>query len=150
MHEVNKVVARLLDGSVIKGASADFFPNRSSFHVHEAGAGAAAEVLCERLKAVFFVKDLAGNSQRQDAQGFPASPAALAAGKKIAVRFKDGELICGYTLAYTPDRSGFFMTPSDPASNNIRIYVLTHATKQVGVGPKAEQMAQAKTPPRAA
>jgi hypothetical protein len=58
------------------------------------------------------------------------------------VRFKDGELLCGYSLSYSPDRDGFFMFPADPGSNNIRIYVITGSTVEVKAGPAAEAMAQ--------
>ena len=70
------------------------------------------------------------------------TPAETMHGKKIAVRFKDGEVLCGYTLTYTPDRDGFFVFPSDVESNNQRIYVLTAAANEIKAGPAAEQLAQ--------
>jgi hypothetical protein len=60
----------------------------------------------------------------------------------VAVRFKDGELLCGYTLTYSPAREGFFVFPSDAQSNNLRVYVLTEATATIQVGPAAEALAQ--------
>jgi hypothetical protein len=56
------------------------------------------------------------------------------------VRFKDGELLCGYSLTYSVDREGFFMFPADPKSNNIRIYVLVGATTEVKAGAEAEAL----------
>jgi hypothetical protein len=51
-------------------------------------------------------------------------------------------LICGYTLSYTPDRDGFFVSPADTEGNNIRIYVLTAAAVEIKAGPAAEALAQ--------
>jgi hypothetical protein len=142
MSETNRVVVRFLDGRVLKGTTEDFFPNRPSFHLRPIGAAGVQDIRCKDLKAVFFVKDFEGNAERKDIQGFDQAPPDASRGKKIAVRFKDGELICGFTLAYTPDRAGFFMLPADPGSNNMRIYVLMHAAREVRVGPQADALAQ--------
>jgi len=142
MGELNRVVVHYLDGHLLKGTTQDFFPNKASFHLQPMGAGPAAEVRCKTLKAVFFVKDYAGNAQRRDLRGFLAAPGETAQGKKLAVRFKDGELLCGYSLSYMPDREGFFMFPADSASNNLRIYVLAAATVEVKAGPAADVLAQ--------
>ncbi len=142
MSETLRVVARFLDGKLLKGTSEDFFPNRPLFHIQPADGGPAHEVQCRDLKAIFFVRDFAGDPNRHDIQGFVDGPGVTARGKKIAVRFKDGELVCGYTLTYTPERKGFFMFPADEGSNNLRIYVMTHATASVKAGPQAEAMAK--------
>ena len=141
MSELNKVVAHYLNGKVAKGTTQDFFPNRPMFHLAPQ-QGPMIEIRCRDLKAVFFVRDLAGNQKRRDLRGFVAAPAETTHGKKIAVRFKDGELLCGYTLTFTPDRDGFFVFPADVESNNQRIYVLTAATNEIKAGPAAEQLAQ--------
>ncbi len=150
MDEINHVVAHFLDGSLIKGTTEDFSPNRPSFHVYEAGQSKASEILCKKLKAVFFVLDLGGNPDRRDIHGFIHGPGETNQGKKVAVRFKDKEVIFGYTLSYSRERSGFFMTPADPGSNNLRIYVLTAATLEVKMGLHADAMAQELEKPKAA
>jgi hypothetical protein len=142
MGESNKVVTHLVGGKLLKGTTQDFFPNRPLFHMQPADGTPAVEVRCRQVKAVFFVKDFAGNGSRRDLRGFIASPSETAQGKKLAVRFRDGEILCGYSLTYSPDREGFFMFPSDPGSNNLRIYVVTAATVEVKAGPAAEVMAQ--------
>ena len=113
MGEATRVVARFSDGKVMKGTTQDFFPNRPSFHLLPADGGNGVEIRCKQLKAVFFVKTFQGDSKRKDVRGFVTAPAETAQGKKIAVRFKDGELLCGYSLSYTPDREGFFVFPAD-------------------------------------
>jgi hypothetical protein len=136
------VVARFSDGKVLKGTTQDFFPNRPSFHLLPGDGGAAVEIRCKQLKALFFVKSFEGDRHRKDVRGFVTAPAETAQGKKIAVRFKDGEVICGYSLSYTSDREGFFVFPADGGSNNLRAYVVTAATAEVKAGPAAEVMAQ--------
>jgi hypothetical protein len=141
MSEINKVVVRYLDGKVVKGTTEDFYPNRPSFHLRPLAESQVLDIRCKELKAVFFVKDFAGDPKRREAPGFTCATADVSRGKKVAVRFRDNELICGYTLTYMPDRSGFFITPADPASNNLRIYVLTQAAREVRVGPAADAIA---------
>ena len=142
MSETMKVVVRAADGKVLKGTTQDFFPNRASFHLIPTGGGPSIEVRARQLKAVFFVKDFAGDPGRKDIPGFIAGPAETGQGKKIAVRFKDGELMCGYSLSYLPDREGFFLFPADTASNNLRVYVVVAACAEIKAGPAADQLAQ--------
>ena len=149
MAENIKVVAHFLDGKILKGSTQDFFPNRQLFHL-KAIDGPSVEIRCLDLKGVFFVKDLNGNQQRRDLRGFIQAPAETAHGKKLAVRFKDGELLCGYSLTYSHDRDGFFVFPSDPGSNNLRVYVVTASAAEVKAGPAAEVMAQKHLSDRAA
>lgn len=142
MTEITRVVARYADGQTVKGTTQDFFPNRPAFHVLPTGGGAGIEVRCRQLKALFFVKSFEGNPSRKDLVGFVAAPPETAQGKKIAVRFKDGEILCGYSLSYAPDREGFFLFPADTGTNNIRIFVVAAATAEVKAGPAAELMIQ--------
>jgi hypothetical protein len=150
MSETNKVVVRFSDGRVLKGTTEDFFPNRPSFHLRPLRASEMQDIYVKELKAVFFVKDFAGDPKRREARGFERATIDISRGKKVAVRFKDGEVVFGYTLTYMPDRSGFFITPADPASNNLRIYVLTHATREVKLGPAADAIAHRVTGSKAA
>ena len=142
MSEANRVVAHLLTGQLIKGTTQDFFPNRPMFHMARLEGGAPVEVRTKQLKALFFVRDFAGDTTRRDLQGFIAGPGETAQGKKLAVRFKDGELLCGYSLAFSPEREGFFMFPSDSGANNLRVYVLTASTAEIMSGPAADALAR--------
>ena len=142
MLPTNRVVAHYMDGRVVKGTTQDFFPNRPIFRITPVGSGKETEIQCRQLKAVFFVRDLAGDENRKDLKGFLDAPGETTKGKKIAVRFKDGEFLCGYSLSYSPERVGFFLFPSDPGSNNLRIYVMTYAATEVRAAAAAEAMAQ--------
>jgi hypothetical protein len=141
MSEINKVVVRYLDGRVLKGMTEDFFPNRPLFHLRPLDSQGTVDVRSRDLKAVFFVRDFAGDPKRNDAPGFERTRPEASQGKKIAVRFKDGEVLCGYTLTFLPDREGYFVTPADPGNNNLRVYVLAHAVREVKVGPAADALA---------
>jgi hypothetical protein len=150
MADFPQVVAHFTDGKMLKGTTQDFNPNRPRFHIKPLGGGPAVEVRCGLLKAVFFVKSFEGNPQRQDLRGFIAAPAATNHGKKLAVRFKDGELMCGYTLSHRPDREGFFLFPADSEGNNIRVYVLVAQVAETQAGVAAEVLAREHLSPAGA
>ncbi|MBI5710834.1 MAG: hypothetical protein HZC42_11105 [Candidatus Eisenbacteria bacterium] len=150
MPESNRVVAHLLGGKLLKGTTQDFFPNRPVFHIQPTEGGPTVEVRARQIKALFFVRRLEGDTERRDIRGFLAAPGETAQGRKLAVRFKDGELLCGYSLTYSPDREGFFMFPADCGGNNIRVYVVTSSTAEVKAGPAAEALAQRTLDERAA
>ena len=124
--EQNKVVVKFKDDTVSKGKTSDFFPNKNQFNLEEMN-GDIVEISIEDLKAVFFVKDFKGDKNYKDKY----SDEIAAGGRKIAVRFFDGETVVGYTLAYSPDREGFFMAPADLQGNNQRIFVVKSAAKKI-------------------
>jgi hypothetical protein len=128
----NKIVARYQDGRIMKGTTADFMPNRELFHVvpFDAPPGSIpVDVFVKDLKAVFFVKDFEGNAQYTEKKDFDTTKPA--AGRKIKVVFKDGEIMTGTTQGYQPGRPGFFIVPADPKSNNDRFFVVSAATREV-------------------
>jgi len=122
----NQVVVKFKDNTVAKGKTNDFFPNKAQFHLEEIN-GEISEINIEDLKAVFFVKDFEGNKDHQDNY----NDQIPAGGRKLKVLFVDGETVVGYTVAYSPDRSGFYMTPADLQGNNERIFVVKSATQKV-------------------
>jgi hypothetical protein len=129
---MNKVVAHYQDGHIIKGVTNDFLPAKDRFHLLAADAAPGskpAEVIVNELKALFFVKDFAGNPAHKESQDF--DPTKPPGGRKIRVNFKDGEVMVGTTQGYQPNRPGFFVIPADLQSNNERCYVVTSATTAV-------------------
>ena len=124
--ETNKVVVRFKDGSIMKGKTRDFFPNKASFHL-ETLNGDTKTIDVEQLKASFWVKDFDGNKNYDE----DYNEEIAGTGRKIIVKFSDGESIIGYTLGYSPDRQGFFMTPADSKSNNQRIFVVKSASEKI-------------------
>ena len=124
--QINKVVARFKNGAVRKGTTSDFFPNKDMFHLKSA-TGEVLDINIEELKAVCFVKNIEGNKERFD-QYTDDVPGG---GRKVQVKFIDGEMLIGYTQGYSPNRSGYFVVPADLENNNDRIYVITSATEKV-------------------
>jgi hypothetical protein len=129
---MNKVVAHYQDGHVVKGVTNDFLPAKDRFHLvaHDSPSGTrASEVLVSELKALFFVKDFAGDPTHKRSQDF--DPNKPAGGRKIRVDFKDGEVMVGTTQGYQANRPGFFLIPADAQSNNERCFVVIAATSGV-------------------
>ncbi len=129
---MNKVVARYADGRMVKGMTADFFPNKDVFHVKETGAAPEApqvEIRTQNLKALFFVKDFDGDPAHVEANEFhPAHPPV---GRRIRVQFRDGEVLVGTTTGFQPGRPGFFLVPADMDSNIERAYVVVVSTEDI-------------------
>ena len=129
---MNKVVARFADGRLVKGTTADFFPTKDSFHVSEATAPTGSnpvEISTKDLKALFFVKDFAGDRDHVEKNEF--DPSRPPSGRRIRVVFKDGEVLVGTTTGYHPERPGFFLVPADANSNIERCYIIIAATREV-------------------
>jgi len=128
----NKVVVRYQDGKILKGQTSDFLPTKPVFHLSVIDAPPGTPPLTVQIsgvKAIFFVKDFAGNRERNEVLGFPMEKPVI--GRKIRVDFQDGETLIGTTQGYDPNRSGFFMIPADTDSNNERCFVVTSAAKQI-------------------
>jgi len=129
---MNKVIARFSDGRMVKGVTADFFPNKDVFHISVGDAldgGKPLEVNTKDLKALFFVKDFEGDSQHEEGNEFDSAHPPV--GRRIKVVFSDGEILLGTTTGYQPKRSGFFVVPADAGSNIERCFVIAAATREV-------------------
>lgn len=126
-----KVVARYTNGMVLKGFTHDFLPNKDRFHLRapDKASGEAMEVLLKELKAVFFVKDFGGDPQYRERKKYLEGEKP--SGKKVEVTFKDGEVIVGSTLGYDRSRPGFFVFPADTNANNIRVFAVSPAIRNV-------------------
>jgi Family of unknown function (DUF6982)/PilZ domain len=123
-----KVVARFRDGHLVRGYTADFHPSKPQLHLStEPHSSDTLFLQLSQLKALFFVRDFAGDQMRVDRHDFGSAPQ----GRKVAVTFHDGEILLGSTLGYRGDGNGFFVHPADPRSNNLRVFVATGSTQQV-------------------
>ena len=125
----NKVVAHMKDGAIHKGITQDFSAMRDTFHLLPAeGGGIPQEIKIEEMKALFFVKDWAGNREYVRVKEFSEDAQY---GKKAIVTFHDGEQIWGTYQGYDEKRKGFFLFPTDPKDNNIRIFVVRSSVKDI-------------------
>jgi hypothetical protein len=121
----NTVVVHFPGGTLIKGITNNFFPNKDSFHLTDKETGEVREIPLAGLKAVFFVKEFDGDPSYRERTDVERT----GLGKKIQVDFNDGETLVGYSQGFAPHRAGFFLFPADPDSNNDRIFVVTAATR---------------------
>ena len=129
--EPTKVVLRHRNGELAKGFTQDFFPNKDRFHLIPAdkSSAPAIEVSMKDLKAIFMVRDFNGNPQYKERKKYLEGEKP--SGQKIEVTFTDGEVMVGSTLGYDTKRSGFFLFPADPESNNIRVFAVSSAVAKV-------------------
>jgi hypothetical protein len=126
----NEVIARYLDGRVVKGVCLDVDPARPVCHIKTAGQGMVKVKLAD-LKALFFVKDLVGNAAHQEGSAVGPEDTRVRSFAGIALEFKDGERVTGLTARYPPVRPFFYVLPADTGSNNIRILVNRAAIAKV-------------------
>lgn len=98
----------------------------------------------EKLKAIFFVKTFKGDSKYREKKRYGLRQSE---GRKIFVRFKDGESLVGYLqgdmpwdkgfFLSKPDKKkvGFFLVPVDVESNNIRVFIMSSSVRDITVLP---------------
>ena len=119
----NKAVVAFLDGRRMKGYVHGFSAQKDHFRLFSdegTAQGEGAEVQMKDLKAIFFARDFVGNSEYGASQELKAQNQ----GRKAEVTFRDGEKLVGTADAYSPQRIGFFLVPTDPRSNNLRVFVI--------------------------
>ena len=130
MSTASKVVVACLDGQRRKGYVFNFSALRDSFRLFpEANSpqSAGLDLQIRDVKAIFFVRDFAGNRERKDAYDSMDGTH----GRKLEVTFTDGEKIPGTSEAYNRTKPGFFMFPADRESNNARIFIVNKNVSEV-------------------
>ncbi|HUS46810.1 MAG TPA: hypothetical protein VM098_01730 [Phycisphaerae bacterium] len=130
--ETHKIVVRFLNGRVTKGHTTNFSPTAPHFvltpvDTHPSPRPELVEL--NMLKAVFFVRDFAGNRAYHDKKDFVSGQPYK--GHKVQVEFADGEVMMGYTPNYDCSLLGFFIFPADPDSNALRVFVVNSSVKSV-------------------
>jgi len=125
-----RVVVRYTSGRVIKGFCRDFSPSQSRFTVYPSLTASEHDRVMlpvDGLKAIFFVRDLDGDSAYVEEKTF-TQPSH---GRRVEVTFNDDEQLVGTTLGYRADAQSFFVSPVDPRSNNLRVFVVMNAVRHV-------------------
>lgn len=138
----NKIIIRYLDHKILKGTTSDFFPHKQYMHLILNETKEVINVDIKTLKAIYFVKSFEGNpgyNERSDVK-------RTGLGKRIRVKFKDGEVLSGYTQGFSPERLGFHVVPSDPDSNNERIFVTNAATVDISLENDLDEPEKKKGP----
>lgn len=134
-----KVVIRYLDGKIVKGHVLSFSPSDKEIIIEDFSLEKRS-INVEDLKAVFFVRTFEGDRNRVETKSFLGT---IPKGKRVFVRFKDGEAMTGYVEGEIPWKkgfflesskgTGFFLTPVDSHSNNIKVFIVAKAVRDVTV-----------------
>jgi hypothetical protein len=127
-----KVVVHFRDGRLLKGFASHPSGGHTSIDVTPLEQkGDPVSVRFESVKAIFFVKDFTGDSTYSEHKEFaPDEPYRPG---RVAFHMEDGEVLVGIVEDYQPEHSGFFLTPVDPQSNNIRCFVGAAAIKRASM-----------------
>ena len=124
-----KIVVHRKDGTVYKGVTQDFEPGREIFHFLPAeGGGVPLRLRVDEMKALFWVKDYLGNRQFVARHSFDDRHRR---DRRAVVTFHDGEQIWGTLDDAEKEGVGFFLFPVDRDDNNIRIFVIRSALKEM-------------------
>ncbi len=134
-----KVIARFVDGRVLKTYVLDFSPY-DEFVTVEDEARSVQRLKVDELKAIFFVKSFEGDKNRSDKKAFVWKSST---GKRVFVKFKDGEYMTGYVEGDIPWKKGFFLEPGkgkgfflipvDEEGNNLKVFVVASSVWDVTV-----------------
>jgi len=119
---------------MVKGISHDIDPARPTFHIRTPEQQ-AIEVKLADLKALFFVKSLAGDPTLAEGRTVEAGDPRGRGAQAIEVEFADGERVVGLTVRYPPVRPFFYVVPADGRSNNLRILINRAAVVRLGQPP---------------
>jgi hypothetical protein len=123
-----KIVVHMRDGVIHKGVTQNFDPDEPMFHFLPAeGGGVPLRLRFAEMKAVFWVKDYLGNRHFVARRSFDPDEQA----RRAIASFHDGEEIWGTLGDSSKDGSGFFLFPSDPRDNNIRMFIVRAALKDL-------------------
>ena len=137
MPERNKVILHFLDGKLLKGYMQDFTITDDFVFIEDDSAN-AQKVRVKDLKAIFFVKKFEGDKAYRERKSFEGSKPS---GRRMFLRFNDGESLTGCVEGDIPwekgffleekKMNGFFLIPSDSDSNNIKVFVVASSVKDV-------------------
>ena len=123
-----KIVVHTKSGEIYKGVTQDFAEEKEAFHfLPNEGGGVPMTLQLVDLKALFWVKDYLGNRNFEARLRFDDGRQ----GQRAVVAFSDGEEIWGTLDAYEEGSTGFFLIPADREDNNIRIFVVRSALKEL-------------------
>ena len=127
---VNQVVARYIDGRLVKGTSIDVTPGKPVCHVRTDDQG-IVEVTLADLKALYFVKTPEGDPAHDYASEPSPGDPRLAGSHRITLTFNDGEKSAVLANRYPPMGNFFYVLPVDGSGNTIRVLVNRAAISKI-------------------
>lgn len=141
---MEKAVTRLINGKVLKGYIKEFSPDQNEVNIKEEVTGNMHPVRIGDVKAVFFVKSFEGDHEHKERKSYGL---AKIKGKRVFVKFRDGEGLVGFLEGDVPWQKGFFLSkqdsnlkgffllPVDEDTNNIKVFVVSSSVDDVTVVP---------------
>ena len=117
----NYVVAHYLNGDILKGHTMDVTPGKAFCHIKTDDGISKVEL--KDIKALYFVKDLVGDSKRDDVHDVQDDDLRLQGSKLLEIVFKDDERLVVLCNGFPPKTERFFVMPVDMDSNNHRILI---------------------------
>jgi small nuclear ribonucleoprotein (snRNP)-like protein len=144
MEDINRVVVRFSNGKILKGYVRNFVANENFILLEEVGTKTEKSIPFDELKAIFFVKTFEGVSGYRDKKAYGIRQST---GRKVYLRFNDGESMVGFLEGEVPWKKGFFLSkptsrvkgffliPVDSESNNIKVFVVGSSIKDITLMP---------------
>jgi small nuclear ribonucleoprotein (snRNP)-like protein len=144
MEDIHRVVVRFNNGKILKGYVRNFVANENFVLLEEVGTQMERGILIDELKAIFFVKTFEGVSGYRDKKAYGIRQGT---GRKVYVRFNDGESMIGFLEGEIPWKKGFFLSkpnskvkgffliPVDSGSNNIKVFIVGSSIKDITLMP---------------
>src|SRR3989337_1541551 len=140
MSDNEKVVARFNDKRLLKGYVGKFTGDSATVIIKEADTGKEHAVPIEDLKAIFYVRTFEGSKEYKEKKIYGAGKKL---GRKVFVKFRDGEKLVGFLEADVPpdkilsflksdgSKKGFFLVPVDAECNNTRVFAAWNAIDDI-------------------
>lgn len=139
-RDKEKVILHLMEGRTIRGYLKAINPGGKIIPIETKEGRRRIDI--SGIKAVYFVKTFKGDRTYKEKKVYGLTRTK---GKRILVKFKDGELLTGFlegSLPWKkgfflnspdPSQKGFFLLPTDERSNNIKIFVINSSIEEVVV-----------------
>jgi len=140
MSPDDKVVIRFNNGTLLKGYIKEFSPESQHILFEEIGENSYKNIPWQELKAIFFVRTFEGDSEYREKKRYGIRKRE---GRKMFIKFNDGESMIGYLQGDVPwdkgfflsrpdeKKKGFFLVPVDEESNNIRVFVVRSSVRDI-------------------
>ncbi len=144
MSRHENIVARFVNGRILKGHTKNFTNHLDTLVLTDAETREEHRVPIEELKAIFFVKSFEGRSKHREKKSFGIGKKT---GRRVYIKFKDGESLVGFLEGDVPwekgfhlskqdgKAKGFFLIPVDSDCNNTMVFVVGKAIKDITTFP---------------
>ncbi len=141
---MKKAVLRYHNGDMVKGYIKDFSPAKDEVTIKEQDSEKIRTIHIDELKAIFFVRFFIGAQNYHEKKVYGLSKPK---GKRVFIKFKDGESLVGFLEGDVPWKHGFFLSktdenlkgffliPVDLESNNEKVFVIASSVKDVTIVP---------------